>query len=91
MTKDKVSKKSRVLFVTLVKGNDTENEFSKKFIEKVGIKENVLVVTSDMTYGFRSAMKREFTNSTFIVYKFHVVKIMNDGVNEIRKREAIEG
>jgi transposase len=91
MTKKEESKKSRVLFVTLGKGNDTVDEFSKKFVEKGGIKENVLVVTSDMTHGFRNAMKREFTNSTVVVDKFHVVKMVNDGVDKVRKREANEG
>ncbi len=91
MTKDKESKKSRVLFVTPGKGNDTVDEFSKKFVEKGGIKEEVLVVTSDMTHGFRNAMKKEFTNSTVVVDKFHVVKMVNDGVDKVRKREAMEG
>jgi len=91
MTKNKESNKSRVLFVTLGKGNATVDEFSKKFVEKGGIKEEVKVVTSDMTHGFRNAMKREFTSSTVIVDKFHVVKMVNDGVDNVRKREAREG
>jgi transposase len=91
MTKNKESNKSCVLFVTLGKGIDTVNEFSKKFIEKGGIKEDVLVVTSDMTHGFRNAMKSEFTNSEVVVDKFHVVKMMNDGVDKVRRREASEG
>lgn len=91
MTKDRESKKSRVLFVTLGKGNDTVEEFSKKFIEKGGKKENILIVTSDMTHGFRNAIKREFINSTVVVDKFHVIKMMNDGVDKVRRREAGDG
>jgi len=91
MTKDKESNKSYVLYVTLGKGIDTVNKFSKKFIEKGGIKEDVLVVTSDMTHGFRNAMKSKFTNSEVVVDKFHVVKMMNDGVDKVRRREASEG
>jgi protein involved in temperature-dependent protein secretion len=44
MTKKEESKKSRVLFVTLGKGNDTVDEFSKKFVEKGGIKRMFLLL-----------------------------------------------
>jgi len=91
MTMDAATKKSRVLFVTSSKGNDTVVEFGKKFVEKGGLKEDVLVVTSDMTHGFRNAMKAEFINSTVVVDKFHVVKMVNEGVDNVRKREAREG
>lgn len=91
MTMNEETKKSRVLFVTLGKGNNTVDEFSKKFVEKGGVREKVLVVTSDMTHGFRNAMKKEFSNSTVVVDKFHVVKMVNDGVDKVRKREAREG
>jgi len=91
MTMDPHTKKSRVLYVTLGKGNDTVKQFSKKFVEKGGLTEEVLVVTSDMTHGFRNAMKKEFGNAIVVVDKFHVVKMVQEGLDNVRKRESREG
>ncbi len=91
MTMDEKTKKSRVLYVAPGKGNNTVDRFSKEFVDKGGLREQVLVVTSDMTHGFRNAMKKEFSNSTVVVDKFHVVKMMNDGVDKVRKRESKDG
>lgn len=44
-------------------------------------------ITSDMIHGFRNAMRKAFPNSIVSVDKFHVVKMMSDGVDAVRRRE----
>ena len=70
------------------KGNDTVALFGAKFSELGGKAEEVENVTSDTIHGFRNAMKAQFPNSTVTVDRFHVMKLIGDSVDTIRRGEA---
>ncbi|MGX8679471.1 MAG: ISL3 family transposase [Sphaerochaetaceae bacterium] len=80
--------KARVLDIEDGKGNDTVALFGAKFSELGGKAEEVENVTSDMIHGFRNAMKAQFPNSTVTVDRFHVMKLIGDSVDTIRRGEA---
>jgi transposase len=48
-------------------------------------KENVQVVTMDMSSTYRSAMRRHLPNATIVADRFHVQRMMNRLVNKKRK------
>ncbi len=48
-------------------------------------KENVRVVTMDMSSTYRSAMKKHLPNATIVADRFHVQRMMNRLVNKKRK------
>lgn len=85
--KRKVEEKARVLFVTEGKDKAAVTRFLERFIEKKGKPESVESCTSDMIHGFRNAMAEAFPNSLTTVDKFHVIKNMQDAVNNVRTRE----
>lgn len=53
--------------------------------EKMNGKDNVEVVTMDMSPTYRSAMRRHFPNATIVADRFHVQRMMNRLVNKKRK------
>ena len=52
-----------------------------------GKKDKVKDITSDMCHGYRNAMQEEFPEATLTVDRFHVMKLMGDAVDNVRKRE----
>ena len=52
-----------------------------------GHKEKVKDITSDMCHGYRNAMKDAFPEATVTVDRSHVMKMMGDCVDCVRKRE----
>lgn len=77
----------RVLDIEDGKGNGAVDSFADEFSKYHGKAEAIENVTSDMIHGFRNAMKRKFPRSVVTVDKFHVVKMMSDAVDSVRKRE----
>lgn len=79
--------KARVLDIEDGKGSDAVYAFTEKFPLFKGVHENVRNITCDMIHGFRNAMKTVFPNAVVSVDKFHVIKLMSDKVDEVRRRE----
>lgn len=79
--------KARVLDIEDGKGNGAVTAFTEVFSRFKGNAGKVKNVTSDMTHGFRNAMGKAFPNAMVSVDKFHVVKMMNDNVDAVRRRE----
>ena len=79
---------ARVLDIQDGKGKDTVTAFGESFCEFKGKKEAVKDITSDMCHGFRNAMQEEFPEATLTVDKFHVVKMVGEAVDNVRKRES---
>lgn len=46
-------------------------------------------VTCDMSMGFTSGIKTTFLNCRIIYDKFHVIKLVNEAVDQVRKKELI--
>lgn len=81
---------SRVLYIADGKKATTIEEFKEFFKEHNGIPENVTDITCDMSMGFTTGIKKAFKNSKITYDKFHVMKVINEAVDKVRKSEVSE-
>lgn len=77
-----------VLYVTDGKDATTIDRFVEDLKAHGGKPDNIKIVTCDMALGFKAATAKNFTNSTQVIDKFHVIKNANEAVNDVRKAEA---
>lgn len=82
--------KKRVMHVAEAKDASTVDDFCKAFKARNGAPEAVKVATSDMSLAFKKGIRKNFPNATHVLDHFHVVKLVNDAVDVIRRREAKE-
>lgn len=77
--------KVRVLDIQNGKGNDTVTASDEVFCTNSGDKNSVTDITSDMCHGYRNSMQSLFHKATLTVDKFHVVKMVGETVDNMRK------
>jgi transposase len=78
----------KVIFVTDGKDAATVDAFAA-FLEKHGGKKcNITDVSIDMGAAFISGVRSNFPNARITFDKFHVVKLVNDAVDEVRRGES---
>lgn len=82
-------KTSRVIYIADGKSSSTIEEFKSFFVQQGGNVEKVTDVTCDMSMGFTSGIKTAFPNCRIIYDKFHVIKMVNEAVDQVRKKELI--
>lgn len=79
---------SRVIYVTTGKDATTVDEF-KKELEKRGIMQNQIQhICSDLSPAFILGIRNNFPSARHVYDKFHVVKIVNKAVDDVRAKEA---
>ena len=78
--------RSRVLWVGRGKGRETIDRFFNECLSK-GQKERVLWASCDMSRAYTEAIKYHCPNTTLVIDRFHVVKALNQAVDEVRKDE----
>ena len=81
---------SRVLYIADGKKATTIEEFKKFFQEHKGKAENITDITCDMSMGFTTGIQKAFKNSKITYDKFHVMKVINEAVDKVRKAEISE-
>ena len=81
---------SRIIYIANGKKASTIKEFKNFFEEHNGKLENVTDVTCDMNMGFTTEIKRTFKKAKIIYDKFHVVKVINEALDKVRKSEVLE-
>ena len=81
----------KVIFVTNGKDSATVNRFVKDFREHKGIPGNIKIVTCDMSLGFKKGINEHFVNSSTVIDKFHVIKHINEALDEVRRDEVKRG
>lgn len=81
---------SKVLYIAEGKKASTIEEFKEFFIVHNGKAENITDITCDMSMGFTTGIKRAFKNAKIIYDKFHVMKIVNEALDKVRKSEVSE-
>ena len=81
-------KEKRVIFVKDGKDSKTVDAFAKDFVAHKGNKDNIKVVTCDMSLGFKKGINENFKNADTVIDKFHVIKHMNEAVDNTRKEEV---
>ena len=78
--------RSPVLWVGRGKGRETIDRFFNECLSK-GQKERVLWASCDMSRAYTEAIKYHCPNTTLVIDRFHVVKALNQAVDEVRKDE----
>ena len=82
--------KRRVLYATPGKDHTTIDRFKQFLIEHKGDPVKIIEGCCDMSQAFIKGLKENFPNISIIIDKFHVMKMMNEAVNEVRRSEQKE-
>jgi transposase len=82
--------KSKVIFATPGKGAGTLGAFKEDLEAHGGRAENIKDACCDMSPAFISGIEKTFENAAITFDKFHVVKILNAAVDEVRRQERKE-
>ncbi len=77
-----------LLFATEGKDKATVAAFKEDFEAHNGCAEKVTQVSCDMSPAFISGVKQELPEAEITFDKFHVVKLLNEGVDEVRRQEV---
>ena len=80
-------KDSKVIFACEGKDSSTITSFSEDFQNHNGNPSNIKSVCCDMSPSYISGISKELPNAEITFDKFHVIKAMNEGVNEVRIQE----
>jgi transposase len=83
-------KKQRVLFVTLGKDHTSIDRFKEFLEEPKGDPDKIIEGCCDMSQSFIKGLTENFPNISIMFDKFHVMKMMNEALNEVRKAEQKE-
>jgi transposase len=70
------------------KDHTTVTSFVEDFEQHGGKKENIKDVSCDMSPAFIKGIKQELPNASITFDKFHVLKIINKSVDEVRREET---
>jgi len=77
-----------VIYATDGKDATTVERFAEDLKAHGGDPQNIRIVTSDMSLGFKKAVSECFVNSNTIIDKFHIIKHANEAVDAVRKAEV---
>lgn len=78
---------SRVLFATGGKDASTVKRFKQDLIEHGGDPNAIEEMCCDMSPAFISGVEKQFPEAHLTFDKFHVIKILNDAVDQVRREE----
>lgn len=78
---------SKVLFATPGKDSATVTAFREDLEAHGGKAESIKEACSDMSPAFISGLEQAFEDSSLTFDKFHIVKIINEAVDEVRRQE----
>ncbi len=78
----------RTLFVAEGKDSETVKAFVSDLKEHDGKAENIKQVSCDMSPAFINGVREELPEAQVTFDKFHIIKIINEAVNAVRKEEA---
>jgi transposase len=82
--------KRRLIFGAEGKGSDTLKQFREYLESHGGRSEEIKQVCCDMSPAFIKGIEENFPGASITFDKFHVIKAMNEALNEVRRREAKE-
>jgi len=77
----------RVLFATDGKDASTLKRFKQDLIEHGGDPSAIEEMCCDMSPAFINGVKKQFPEAQLTFDKFHVIKIINDAVDQVRREE----
>ncbi|MDC3418762.1 transposase, partial [Aquibacillus salsiterrae] len=79
----------RLLFATQGKGSDVLKDFCQ-FLDAKGVPSSQIEeVCSDMSPAFISGIESNFPNAHITFDKFHVMKLVNEALDKVRRQEQV--
>lgn len=78
----------KTIFVTQGRDNEVVQEFVEDLKEHNGSAENIEQISCDMSPAFIRGVEENLPNAAIVFDKFHVVKIINQAVDAVRRSEA---
>jgi len=78
----------RTIFITEGKDNTTVKRFTEDFEAHNGKVDNIKNVSCDMSPAFIKGVKEYLPKAQITFDKFHILKIINEAVNNVRKQEV---
>lgn len=80
----------RVLFIADGKGKSAIAVFAAFLERHGGDPESITDVTCDMSEAFLTGIKRHLPNARITLDRFHIIKLISDAVDQVRRRERHE-
>ena len=80
--------KRRTIFITEGKDNTTIERFTEDFRQHDGVIDNITDVSCDMSPAFIKGVNTYLPKAQITFDKFHILKIINEAVNSVRKQEV---
>ena len=80
----------RTLFVAEGKDHETVDLFENDLWSHGGSAQNITDISCDMSPAFIKGVKENFPDAEITFDKFHVIKLINEAVDKVRKMEAKE-
>ena len=77
----------KTIFITEGKDHKTVRDFTIALESSGGKRENIKDVSCDMSPAFIKGVKKEFPKAEITFDKFHILKIINQAVDEVRRAE----
>lgn len=81
-------KERKVIFISQGKSNETVEEFVMDLEEHNGKANNIKQVCCDMSPAFIKGVRENLESAKITFDKFHIVKLINEAVNQVRKEEV---
>lgn len=78
----------RTIFVTEGKGSETVEAFAQDLQQHQGQPEQIKEVACDMSPAFIKGVTEQLPEAYIVFDHFHVIKIINEAVDKVRKQEA---
>lgn len=78
----------RVVFVADGKSSEAIDEFARWLEQHGGDKRNITDASIDMSAAFIAGLKRNFPDARITFDWFHVMKLVNEAVDEVRRQES---
>ncbi len=82
--------RAKLLFATEGKGKETVSAFTNDLVQHGGKPEKIESVCCDLSPSFVAGVKEHLANAELVFDRFHIMKIVNDAVDEVRRLEAKE-
>ena len=80
----------QLIFATEGKGEETFRAFVSELEKRGGKRENIQVVSSDMSASFISGYLEHFSHASLVFDRFHIVKMLNKALDDTRKAESAD-
>jgi transposase len=81
-------KTRKVIFITQGKSHDTVGRFFCDLVDHNGTPSKIKHVCCDMSPAFIKGISENFKSASITFDKFHVIKLINDAVDQVRREEA---